>query len=119
MINVKDQIYAALSAELPNVSDTHPKTWEAIPCVQYMEEENNVFEWGDTKEYKSYCRYRVDIWDNVSTSAAALKVDRVMAGLGLVRKQCMDVDDPSGLKHKMMRYDMVIDNLTEEVYQAE
>lgn len=127
MINVKDQIYAAISAAVENVTDpylkgrenvtdSYPKSWENLPAVQYMEEENNVAEWTDDREQKSYCRYRVDIWNNRSTSEVALKIDQAISALGLKRSQCMDVDDPSGLKHKVMRYEMVIDVNTQEVY---
>ncbi|HCT93005.1 MAG TPA: hypothetical protein DF613_16725 [Lachnospiraceae bacterium] len=116
MINVKDQIYEALKAKLDNVTDAYPTDWADLPAVQYMEEENNVSEYTD-KEDKAYCRYRVDIWHSRSTSAAALLVDEAIAGLGLKRTQCADVDDPGGrLKHKVMRYEMIIDVETQEVY---
>lgn len=72
MINVKDQVYAALLEMLNNVSDSYPKDWAVLPAVQYMEEDNKVYEFTD-KEEKSFCRYRVDIWDNKSTSRAALE----------------------------------------------
>jgi hypothetical protein len=72
------------------------------------------------KEQKAYCRYRIDIWHNRSTSASALLVDEAISSLGLKRTQCMDVDEPGGrLKHKVMRYEMVIDVETEEVYHYE
>ena len=106
MINVKDQVYAALLEKLNNVSDSYPKDWE---------EDNKVYEFTD-KEEKSFCRYRIDIWDNKSTSRAALAVDEALAGLGLKRTQCMDVDDPSGLKHKIMRYEVIIDNETQMTF---
>ena len=60
MINVKDQVYAALLEKLNNVSDSYPKDWAVLPAVQYMEEDNKVYEFTD-KEEKSFCRYRVDI----------------------------------------------------------
>ena len=116
MINVKDKVYDALCKKLENVSDTYPKEWSNLPAVQYVEEENKVVEYTDGKEQKAYCRYRVDIWHNQSTSDSALLVDAAISGLGLLRTQCSDVDDPSGLKHKVMRFEMVIDVNTEEVY---
>lgn len=115
MINVKDQVYAGLSEKLENVSDTYPRTWENLPAIQFVEEDNRVAEYTN-KEEKSYIRYRVDIWHNSSTSNIALTVDKVMAGFGLKRTQCSDVDDPSGLKHKLMRYEGIVDVNTEEVY---
>lgn len=116
MINVKDQIFAALKEKLENVTDVYPTNWAALPAVQYCEEDNKVMEWTDNKEDKSYCRYRIDIWHNQSTSEIALLVDEAIAGLGLKRIQCSDVEDPGQLKHKLMRYEMIIDNETQMVY---
>lgn len=115
MINVKDQIFDVLSKRLKNVSDTYPKNWTDLPAIEYVEEENRVYEFTD-KEEKSFCRYRIDIWDTKSTSKVALTVDEVMSELGLKRTQCMDVDDPSGMKHKVMRYEVIIDVDTEMTF---
>lgn len=118
MINVKDQVYIALSTVTENVTDFYPRDWEKDLAIQYMEEENKVVEYTDMQEQKSYCRYRIDIWARKSTSAAALAVDSAVAALGLKRTQCMDVEDPSGLKHKQMRYEMIIDVETGAVYHS-
>ncbi len=118
MINVKDEVYAALCKVTENVTDCYPRSWENDLTVQYMEEENKVVEYTGMEEQKAYCRYRVDIWSRRSTSAAAVEVDAAMAALGLLRTQCMDVEDPSGMKHKQMRYEMVIDVKTRQVYHS-
>ena len=68
-------------------------------------------------EVKAHLLYRIDIWHNASTSMFALDVDKAIAPLGLRRIACADVDDPSGLKHKVMRYEGIIDVDTEIVYQ--
>lgn len=116
MLNVKDEVFEAIAGIAENVSDTYPKNWQELPAIQCAEEENKVVEYTDMEEQKAYVRYRLDVWDNRSTSAAALEIDKAMAALGLKRSQCMDVDDPSGLKHKVMRYEMVIDVKTRQVY---
>lgn len=116
MINVKDQVYAALCTVTDNVTDFYPRDWEQDLAVQYMEEDNKVVEYTDMQEQKAYCRYRIDIWARRSTSQTAVQVDTAIAALGLKRIQCMDVEDPSGLKHKQMRYEMVIDVETGRVY---
>jgi len=116
MINVKDQVYRALAGITGNVSDGYPKDWATFPAIQYMEEENSVAEWTDGKEQKAQLRYRIDIWHNVSTSAAAMAVDAGLSALGLIRTSCGDVSDPSGFKHKVMTYSGVIDVDTEEMY---
>jgi len=116
MLNVKDQVYVALCQVTKNVTDSYPKNWEEDLAIQYMEEENSVYEYADMAEQKSYCRYRIDIWHNRSTSATAVGVDAAMSGLGLKRTRCQDADDPSGRKHKVMRYEMIIDVNTQQVY---
>lgn len=118
MINVKDQVYAALQPITTNVSDGYPKSWAVLPAIKYIEEANSVAEWTDGRESKSQLRYRIDVWDNVSTSATALAVDAAMSRLGLIRTTCNDVDDPSGLKHKVMIYSGIIDVDTEQMYDT-
>lgn len=108
MRNVKDEVYAALSTVSDNVSDSYPQNWADFPAIQYAEEDNSVFERTGNAEDKASVRYRVDIWHNKSTSQAALDVDTAIAKLGLVRTACADVPDPSGLKHKQMRYEGVV-----------
>lgn len=116
MLNVKDQVYEALLKVTENVTDAYPRDWEKDVAIQFMEEDNRVVEFTDMEEQKAYCRYRVDIWANKSTSAYALQVDAALTPLGLKRTMCMDVEDPSGRKHKQMRYEMVIDVKTQRVY---
>lgn len=118
MVNVKDQVYEALCTVTDNVTDYYPRDWEKDLAIQYMEEENKVVEFTDMKEQKAYCRYRVDIWSLRSTSVAAVQVDAVISALGLKRIQCGDIEDPNGRKHKQMRYEMVIDVETMQVYHS-
>lgn len=116
MKNVKDQVAAALNRAFENVSDQYPKEWADLPAVQYVEEDNRVYERTDNKEEKAYVRYRIDIWHNRSTSEATLKADEEISKLGLVRTTCQDVSDPSGFKHKMLRYEGIIDMHSDFVY---
>lgn len=118
MINVKDQVYSALKDITKNVNDSYPSEWVELPAIQYVEEDNRVYEFTDGQEDKSYIRYRVDIWHNRSTSEFALEVDKKISALGLKRTLCQDAPEPNGLKHKVMRYEGVIDNITQFVYQA-
>lgn len=117
MKNVKDQVYNALESVFgDSVSDQYPKEWAHIPALQYVEEENKVYERTGNKEDKAYVRYRIDIWDNKSTSGTAVQVDDAVSALGLVRISCQDTPDPSGLKHKVMRYEGIIDTESDIVY---
>lgn len=117
MINVKDQVYDAIKGIAENVSDSHPQINATFPAIQYTEEDNSVVEWSDGKEQKAHLLYRIDIWDRENTSELTLQVDNAISQLGLQRKVCGDVADPNGFKHKLMRYEGIIDVNTEMVYQ--
>ncbi len=116
MINVKDQVYAALQEVAENVSDVYPQSWVTWPTIQYTEEDNSVVTKTDETEQYANLRYRIDIWDNKSTSLTAIAVDEKLSNLGLTRTACQDVADPTGLRHKVMRYEGIIDVNTEVVY---
>ena len=116
MINVKDQVYDAIKGITENVGDAYPSNWAQLPAIQYTEEDNSVYERTGKGETKSHLQYRIDIWHNQSTSEFALKVDEAISALGLVRTMCMDVPDPSQLKHKQMRYEGIIDVEKQVVY---
>lgn len=116
MKNVKGQICEALLKVASNLTDLYPNNWASLPAVQYTEEENNVVERTGNKEDKAYVRYRIDIWNGGSTSETAIQIDEAMSGLGLVRTGCKDVPDPSGLRHKEMRYEGIIDMESDTVY---
>jgi len=109
MINIKDQVYKALDdVYTGHVSDLYPTDWTKLPAIQYSEEANNVYTWTDDEEKISYVRYRVDIWDTASTSQTAINVNDALAALGLIRIECQDAPDPSGLRHKQMRFEAEI-----------
>ena len=130
MKNIKEQVYEALARAFgaDHVTDQYPNNWAALPAVQYTEEDNKVYEHTDEGETKSYIRYRIDIWHNESTSASAALVDTVLGKplaesvpsgtepIGFVRTLCQDTPDPSGLKHKVMRYEGIIDMENDYIY---
>ena len=116
MKNLKDQVYAALLEVTKNVSDVYPKDWADFPTIQYVEEDNSVYERTDNEEQSASVAYKIDIWDNKSTSETALAVDKAISALGLVRTFCRDQPDPSGLKHKIMRYEGIVTKDSEIVY---
>ena len=116
MINVKSEVYDAIKGITESVSDSYPTSWVNLPAIQYTEEDNSVAEWCDGKESKAHLLYRIDIWNNKSTSEAAMKIDEAIAPLGLRRIVCTDTPDPSQLKHKVMRYEGTIDVTTKMVY---
>ena len=75
MIDAKKIIFGELKKISENVTDTYPDDWKKFPCIQFLEEENIPQEITDDTERMSYIRYKVDIWDKVSTTAAALQIN--------------------------------------------
>nr|DAS29612.1 MAG TPA: tail component [Caudoviricetes sp.] len=117
MINIKPVIYKELQKVADNVTDTYPDDWENFPVVIFLEEQNKPGEWYDEKERKSNIRYKVDIFDKDSTSGLAVEIDKIFASLGLRRTDCQDVPDPSHLRHKLMRFEGIVDLNSQLVYQ--
>ncbi len=115
MLNKKAEVYEGLKKIAENVGDSYPDDFGNLPAIQYTEEENKVHSWADNSEYESYVRYRIDIWDDENTSPFACEVDIVMSRLGLKRIQCMDVEDKSPEKHKLMRYEGIINSRNDRV----
>lgn len=117
MINIKPVIYKELQKVADNVTDTYPDDWENFPVVIFLEEQNKPGEWYGEKERKSNIRYKVDIFDKDSTSSLAVEIDKIFASLGLRRTDCQDVPDPSHLRHKLMRFEGIVDLDSQLVYQ--
>lgn len=116
MKNIKDKVFSALEEKFENVTGSYPSDWKKLPVIQLTEEENKVYERTD-KEEKAYVRYKIDVWNNRSTSPAALKVDEIICKkIGLTRTGCTDTPDPSGMEHKVMRYEGIIDMNSDMVY---
>lgn len=117
MINIKPLIYKELQKVADNVTDTYPDDWENVPVVIFLEEQNKPGDWYDDKEKKSHIRYKVDIFDKDSTSDLSVKINEIFASLGLRRTDCQDVPDPSHLRHKLMRFEGIVDLKSQLVYQ--
>lgn len=117
MINIKPLIYKELQKVADNVTDTYPDDWENVPVVIFLEEQNKPSDWYDDREKKSHIRYKVDIFDKDSTSDLAVEINEIFASLGLRRTDCQDVPDPSHLRHKLMRFEGIVDPNSELVYQ--
>ena len=105
MINIKPVIFKELQKVADNVTDTYPSDWENFPVVIFLEEQNTSI------------RYKVDIFDNDSTSNLAVKINEIFASLGLRRIESQDIPDPSHLRHKLMRFEGVVDLDSQLVYQ--
>ncbi|WP_338630825.1 hypothetical protein [Clostridium baratii] len=118
MINVKPIIFKELKKVSDNINDTYPSNWTTFPVIQYVEEDNKTHTKTDDREQLAYIRYKIDIWNDRSTSDIAVAVDEVLSSLGLIRTQCLDTPEPSKLKHKVMRYEGIVDVNNMRVYSS-
>jgi hypothetical protein len=108
MENVKPAVYTALCQVATNVSDVYPTDWATFPIVQYTLEQNKErTTLLDGTEADSYIRIKVDVWDKGSTSSMCANVTTKMKSLGYVRTDYMDVPDPSGLHHSLLRFEII------------
>lgn len=121
MISIKDEIYKGLSNALEqlniSVFDYYPDEIEKFPLVVYLEENNKPYEIVDEQEVTSEIAYRVDVWAKDSTTEIAIAINSVFAKFGINRKLCADAPDVSGLKHKLMRFEGIVDKNTKLVYK--
>lgn len=117
MISVKNEIYKCLKKVNKNVTDGYPNDWEDLPIVVYLEEENRPYEITDDIERSSEIKYIVHIWSIDSNTDLAIKVNEVFSKLGLKRVSSQDVADNERLRHKVMRFEGIIDIETLMVYQ--
>lgn len=116
MINIKPIVKKELDKVSTNVNDTYPSNWTTFPVVQYVEEENKTHTKTDNEEQLAYVRYKIDIWHNRSTSDTAVAVDEILSALGLIRTQSLDVPEPSQLKHKVMRFEAIVNVKEMSIY---
>lgn len=108
MVNVKPAVYSALCEVATNVSDVYPTDWAHFPVVQYTQEQNSERSTLlDGAEADSYIRIKIDIWNDSSTSSICENVTTKMKSLGCVRTDCGDKPDPSGLKHSLLRFEII------------
>lgn len=116
MINIKPIIKGELNKKFTNINETNPLDWESFPVIQYIEEENKTYVKADDKEQESYIIYKIDIWNNESTSDIAVAVDEVFSILGFKRIKCIDTLDHQKLEHKVMRFEAIIDVNNNRIY---
>ncbi len=109
MINLKSRILDRLEEmeSGADISDSFPDDFSKQRQIQYTEEENKVNSQSGRGAIDSYVRYRIDIWDTVSTSELACQTDAALSGIGLVRTGCMDSNE-AVRKHKIMRYEGIV-----------
>lgn len=113
MINQKPIVYKKLSElekekEAKQVCEEGSQDWLKLPCVTYMELQNEPSEDADDEEYSSALAIKADAWGNSSSevSKLAMQVVAKMKELGYKRTLYLDVVDlNSKQKHKTMRFE--------------
>jgi hypothetical protein len=117
MYDVKPEVYTALSS-IPNttVSDAFPKGLAETPRITFGEA-NNANYLKMKVNRLSEINIQIDVWHKSSTGALAALVDGKMNELGFIREFASDLNDPSGIKRKTMRYRGIVDSVTKLVHQ--
>lgn len=122
MVNLKGKILEVLEKAVEQagitaeITDSFPDDFTMDTQFQYTEEQNKPQSLSGTKCINSYVRYRIDIWNPRSTSELAVLVDKALNGeIGLVRSDCMD-DNGNSKKHKIMRYEGIVNENDGRVY---
>lgn len=111
----KELVAKALSTiEGANVAASYSVAMKQFPSILYAEVVNIPINKG--KEARTQLAYSIDIYSHQSTTDLASAVDDALTKIGLKRGQCMDIDDPSGLRHKNMKYTGVYDANTQLIY---
>lgn len=113
----KELVAQALSTiEGAAVAASYNLAMKQFPSILYAEVVNIPINKG--KEARTQLAYSIDIYSEKSTTELACAVDDALTRIGLKRGQCMDLDDPSGLRHKNMKYTGVYDTNTQLIYHA-
>lgn len=113
MINQKPIVYKKLKEletekVVNQVCEEGSQDWSKLPCVTYMELQNEPAEDADDEEYLSALAIKADAWGISSSevSKVAIQVVNKMKELGYKRTLYLDVIDlDSRQKHKTMRFE--------------
>lgn len=113
MINQKPIVYKKLleletEGKSKQVCEEGNQDWSKLPCVTYMELQNEPAEDADDEEYSSALAIKADAWGKSSSevSKLAMQVVAKMKKLGYKRTLYLDVPDlNSKIKHKTMRFE--------------
>lgn len=115
MINQKTIVYKKLSEletekKAKQVCEEGNQDWSKLPCVTYMELQNEPAEDADDEEYSSALAIKADAWGKSSSevSKLAMQVVAKMKEIGYKRTLYLDVPDlDSKIKHKTMRFEKI------------
>lgn len=117
MYDVKPEINTLLNTiEGVTVSDQFPSGPGKTPHITFKEADNSNYR-NMSVELQSEIIILIDVWHTRSTGAIAKVVNEKMASIGFSRQFAADINDPSGIKRKTMRFRGVVDKRTKLVHQ--
>ncbi|MEC1177619.1 hypothetical protein P9B03_03910 [Metasolibacillus meyeri] len=117
MYDVKPEIFTLLNTiEGVTVSDEFPSGSAQTPHITFKEANNSNYH-SMHSELQSEIIILLDVWHTRSTGAIAQAVNEKMASIGFLRQFQADLNDPSGMKRKTMRFRGVVDKRTKLVHQ--
>lgn len=117
MYDVKPEVNSLLTSILGvTVSDEFPAGTAQTPHITFKEADNSNYR-KMRVELQTEIIILIDVWHTKSTGAIAAEVDEKMTGIGFVRQFSSDLNDPSGMKRKIMRYRGIVDKRTNLVHQ--
>lgn len=117
MYDVKPEVYSLLSS-IPGVtaSDQFPGGPTQTPHITFKEADNSNYR-NMRFELQTEIIILIDVWHTKSTGTIAAAVDDKMKSIGFLRAFAADLNDPSGMKRKTMRYRGIVDKRTYLVHQ--
>lgn len=117
MYDVKPEVFSLLSS-IPGVtaSDQFPASPAQTPHITFKEADNSNYR-KMRVELQTEIIILIDVWHTRSTGAIVAAVDEKMTSIGFLRAFAADLNDPSGMKRKTMRYRGIVDKRTNLVHQ--
>lgn len=117
MYDAKPDVLSVLET-IPNVtvSDQFPNGPGQTPHITFKEADNRNYR-NMRQEVQSEIVILIDVWHTRSTGTIAKAVDEKMKSIGFSRQLAADLNDPSGIKRKTMRYRGIVDTRTNLVHQ--
>ncbi|MEK4628108.1 hypothetical protein MKZ17_07865 [Solibacillus sp. FSL R7-0682] len=117
MYDVKPEINTLLNTiEGVTVSDQFPSGQGAMPHITFKEADNSNYR-NMQEELQSEIIILIDVWHTKSTGTIAQAVNEKLKSIGFHRQFAADLNDPSGIKRKTMRFRGVVDKRTKLVHQ--
>lgn len=109
MYDVKPEVSAQLNS-IPGVTvaDVRPADWNTLPYIFFYEIENsNPLPISGSP--LSDVTIQMEIWSEESTSTLAAQVDHLITSMGFRRQFSADVPDSTEIRHKIMRFQGIVD----------